>query len=199
MNNRHATERAQAVLETALVIPIMLALVFNFLGLMVLVQGQNQLHSALSLAAQSITVYPAGADKAICEAAGRAFWPTAYGKPTFLSNAATPSTSGCSWGSDKAPGAAFTIKNLRCRSNTSAPVTGTGVDYFNGQNYLDAANSGAPQVQPYPIQCSADQVWDFSNTVLGPFIVWQPTFKAVAQVQPPATRQCAGSEANQCS
>jgi hypothetical protein len=44
---------AQAVLETALVIPILLFLVCNFVALMVQVTVQEQLNSATALAAQS--------------------------------------------------------------------------------------------------------------------------------------------------
>src|SRR5438128_3274321 len=44
---------AQAVLETALVIPLMLLLVANFVGLMLQVTVQEQLDSATALAAES--------------------------------------------------------------------------------------------------------------------------------------------------
>jgi hypothetical protein len=44
---------AQAVLETALVIPILLFLVCNFIAVMVQVTVQEQLNSATALAAQS--------------------------------------------------------------------------------------------------------------------------------------------------
>ena len=46
-------DNAQAVLETALVIPILLFLVCNFIALMVEVTVQEQLNSATALAAQS--------------------------------------------------------------------------------------------------------------------------------------------------
>ena len=44
---------AQAVLETALVLPILLFLVCNFIGVMVQVTVQEQLNAATALAAQS--------------------------------------------------------------------------------------------------------------------------------------------------
>src|SRR5205807_4170906 len=44
---------AQAVLETALIIPLMLLLVCNFLAVMVQVAAQEQMDSAVSLAAQA--------------------------------------------------------------------------------------------------------------------------------------------------
>ena len=44
---------AQAVLETALVIPIMLLLVANFIALMLQVSVQQQMDSATALAAES--------------------------------------------------------------------------------------------------------------------------------------------------
>jgi Flp pilus assembly protein TadG len=44
---------AQAVLETALILPILLFLVCNFIGVMVQVTVQQQLNAATALAAQS--------------------------------------------------------------------------------------------------------------------------------------------------
>src|SRR5437016_783239 len=50
---RRRNSNAQAILETALVIPVMLLLVCNFIGLMVMVSAQEQLDSATALAAES--------------------------------------------------------------------------------------------------------------------------------------------------
>ena len=50
---RRRGNNAQAVLETALVIPILLFLVCNFIAVMVQVTVQEQLNSATALAAQS--------------------------------------------------------------------------------------------------------------------------------------------------
>ena len=50
---RRRGDNAQAVLETALVIPILLFLVCNFIAVMVQVTVQQQLNSATALAAQS--------------------------------------------------------------------------------------------------------------------------------------------------
>ena len=50
---RRGSDSAQAVLETALIIPIMLLLACNFIALMLQVSVQEQLDSATALAAQS--------------------------------------------------------------------------------------------------------------------------------------------------
>ena len=68
---RRRSDDAQAVLETALILPILLFLVCNFIGVMVQVTVQEQLNSATALAAQSRfqapenSVDPAGGDAAL--------------------------------------------------------------------------------------------------------------------------------------
>lgn len=54
MNRRRSRSsmNAQAVLETALVIPILLLLVCNFIALMVQVTVQQQMDAAVALAAE---------------------------------------------------------------------------------------------------------------------------------------------------
>ncbi|GAC1570648.1 MAG: hypothetical protein NVS3B18_03060 [Candidatus Dormibacteria bacterium] len=58
-------ERAQAVLETALVLPILLFLTCGFIGLMLQVQAQQELDSATKLAAEAAFQAPAPGGAAV--------------------------------------------------------------------------------------------------------------------------------------
>ncbi len=53
-------ERAQAVIETALVIPIMLILTFGFIGLMIEVKATSEYRLALNMAAEASLRAPRG-------------------------------------------------------------------------------------------------------------------------------------------
>ena len=92
---RRRGDDAQAVLETALVIPILLFLVCNFIALMVQVTVQQQLDAATALAAQSrfqapeSAVDPSGTQ--CCGAHGSAALVTA-GLPTGAATRPNPST-----------------------------------------------------------------------------------------------------------
>jgi hypothetical protein len=208
---------AQAVLETALVIPIMLLLVCNFVALMVQVSVQETLDSATSLAAESRfqapnNVFdPAGArccpDPRCCAQSGGTASLVTAGLPT-----------GCRFAAETFYGTIAREDGLLTWH--TGPLCLTGGDSGAGTNPLLVASpypssprdahvscvvgsvdaTGAthpgfldrtlnPPAGLYVVICDATATLDFSRTPLAWGVFWAPTLHAHAEALPPPFRQ----------
>ena len=200
---------AQAVLETALVIPILLFLVCNFVAVMVQVTVQEQLNSATALAAQSRFQAPENAiDPAHtrCCGAGAGALDTA-GLPT-----------GCRYAAETFYGTMTTYTGLLhwepatlCTSRgdsgsgvspPSSPVAYPGspanADVSCDIGSVNAAGTVVPGYRDRTLNppsglevvtCNATATVDFANTPLAWGVFWTPTLHAQAEALPPPFRQ----------
>lgn len=206
---RRRGTNAQAVLETALVIPILLFLVCNFIAVMVQVTVQEQLNSATALAAQSRFQAPENAiDPAgtrCCGALGTALatagLPTGcrYAAETFYGTMttytgllhwqrATLCTSGGDSGNAANPparpvGYAGSPSNAEVSCDIGSIKSGGTVI----PGYVDRALN--PPAGLDVVTCSASASLDFANTPLAWGVFWTPTLHAQAEALPPPFRQ----------
>ena len=206
---RRRGDNAQAVLETALVIPILLFLVCNFIAVMVQVTVQQQLNSATALAAQSRfqapenAVDPAGSR--CCAARGdsllTAGLPTGcrYAAETFYGTMTTytgllhwQTAALCTSGGDSGNGATPpTLPVAYAGSPTHAEVScDIGSIKAGGvvvPGYVDRTLN--PPSGLDVVTCSASASLDFANTPLAWGVFWTPTLHAQAEALPPPFRQ----------
>lgn len=195
--NRRRGQAAQAVLEMAFVMIIMMAIIFNFLGIMVEVKTQTELQTAVSLAAQASLAAKVHEANVSCIFAGRTFYSTIYASSTFANGwtpPGCPGVNGTSWtyGAVGPPGGTsqpFVLGAVAC---TGAPAAGS--NYYSGAGYPLAATAGVAN----PVRCSATLSFNFSNSPLAPMIAWTPTFTATGFATPPLNRQCAGNNPTIC-
>jgi hypothetical protein len=207
--SRRRGDDAQAVLETALVIPILLFLICNFVAVMVQVTVQEQLNAATALAAQSRFQAPEDAvDPTGTRCCG------AHGNTLVTSGLPT----GCRYAAESFYGTMTTYTGL-LHWQTAAMCT-SGGDSGNGGNQpvRPVAYAGSPSnadvscdigsVKPGGIvvpgyvdralnppsgldvvTCSASASLDFANTPLAWGVFWTPTLHARAEALPPPFRQ----------
>ncbi len=206
---RRRGNNAQAVLETALVIPILLFLVCNFIAVMVQVTVQEQLNSATALAAQSRFQAP---ENAIDPAGTRC-----CGAPgTALATAGLPT--GCRYAAETFYGTMTTYTGLlhwqRATLCTSGGDSGNAanppeqpVAYAGSPSNAEVScdigsiKSGGTVIPGYVdralnppaglrvVTCSASASLDFANTPLAWGVFWTPTLHAQAEALPPPFRQ----------
>ena len=213
---RAAGSSAQAVLETALVIPVVLLLVCNFLGVMVMVSTQERLDAAVALAAESRFQAPTnqfdppGAmccpDPRCCHSAADA---------TSLRTGAVPT--GCRYAAETFYGTMGRDRDLvwdlgaLCRtggdSGDATHPASNGTPYASSPSgarvscvigavdaagvthagFLDRALN--PPAGLDVITCDATARLDFGQTPLAWGVFWSPTLHAHAEVLPPPFRQ----------
>jgi hypothetical protein len=200
---------AQAVLETALVLPILLLLVCNFIGVMVQVTVQQQLNAATALAAQSRfqapnnAVDPAGtrccgADGSRLSTAGlptgcRYAAETFYGTMTTYTGmlvwqTATLCTSGGDSGdATHSPLASHAYPGSPGDADVSCDIGSTGAAGVIVPGYLDRTLQ--PPNGLTVVTCSATTRLDFSKTPLAWCVFWSPTVHAQSEALPPPFRQ----------
>lgn len=200
---------AQAVLETALVLPILLFLVCNFIGVMVQVTVQQQLNAATALAAQSRFQAPADAlDPAgtqCCGARGDVLetggLPTGcrYAAETFYGTMTTYTgmlewqtgslcTSGGDSGDASHPKVAATpYPDSPTGSEVSCDVGSTGAGGIVIPGFLDRVLD--PPSGLDVVICSATTKIDFARTPLAWGVFWSPTLHAQSEALPPPFRQ----------
>jgi hypothetical protein len=206
---RRRGTNAQAVLETALVIPILLFLVCNFIAVMVQVTVQEQLNSATALAAQSRFQAPENAiDPAGTRCCG------AHG--TALATAGLPT--GCRYAAETFYGTMTTYTGLLhwqqatlCTSGgdsgNAANPPAQPVAYAGSPSNAEVScdigsiKSGGTVIPGYVdrslnppagldvVTCSASASLDFANTPLAWGVFWTPTLHAQAEALPPPFRQ----------
>lgn len=207
--NRRRGDNAQAVLETALVIPILLFLVCNFIAVMVQVTVQEQLNAATALAAQSRFQAPENAvDPAGTRCCG------AHGVTLVTSGLPT----GCRYAAESFYGTMTTYAGLlhwrAVTLCTSGGDSGNGaqapvqpVAYPGSPSNADVScdigsiKAGGTVVPGYVdrklnppsglsvVTCSASASLDFANTPLAWGVFWTPILHAQAEALPPPFRQ----------
>jgi hypothetical protein len=208
---------AQAVLETALVIPLMLLLVANFIGVMLQVTVQQQLDSATALAAESrfqapqeafdapgtqccpdprccatasdATSLATGGIPTGCRYAAETFYGTMQGDAHLLVWQDGPL---CLTGGDSARaslpfGGALPYPSSPTRSHVSCVVGSTSATGVASPGYLDHALN--PPAGLDVVTCDATARLDFSTTPLAWGVFWSPTLHAHAEALPPPFRQ----------
>jgi hypothetical protein len=200
---------AQAVLETALVLPILLFLVCNFIGVMVQVTVQEQLNSATALAAQSRFQAPNNAvdpsGTRCCGASGAALatagLPTGcrYAAETFYGTMTTYTgllewqtgplcTSGGDSGNATRPPLPGTpYPGSPPHSEVSCDIGSVGPGGVVIPGFLDRTLD--PPAGLAVVICSATTKLDFSHTPLAWGVFWTPTVHAQAEALPPPFRQ----------
>jgi hypothetical protein len=213
---RRAGNSAQAVLETALIIPIMLLLVCNFIGVMLQVAVQQQLDSATALAAESRfqateeAFDPPGAqccpDPRCCSGGGgpalstagiptgcrfaaESFYGTMQGYAALLQWQAAPL---CLGGGDSGRatgelGGAVPYTGSPLRAHVSCVVGATSADGTNMLGYVD--HSLNPPRGLSAVMCESTATLDFSRTPLAWGVFWRPQLSAHAEALPPPFRQ----------
>ena len=208
---------AQAVLETALVIPIMLLLVCNFIAVMVLLSVQQQLDSATALAAASRFQAPNSAidglgvrccpDPRCCGVAGGATSLTTSGLPTGCRYAAETfygtmqradkllvwhTAPLCMSGGDSGNGgvaASSALPYPQSPRNADVSCVVGSVDALGvvHPGFLDRSLN--PPAGLFVVTCDASATLDFSRTPLAWGVFWAPTLHAHAEALPPPFRQ----------
>lgn len=213
---RRASTSAQAVLETALVIPIMLLLVCNFIGVMLQVAVQQQLDSATALAAESRfqateeAFDPPGSqccpDPRCCASGGgpglattgiptgcrfaaESFYGTMQGYAALLQWHSAPL---CLSGGDSgrtaiAFGGAVPYTGSPRQAPVSCVVGATNADGTNTPGYVD--HSLNPPRGLSVVMCESTVTLDFSRTPLAWGVFWRPQLSAHAEALPPPFRQ----------
>ena len=213
---RRRGDNAQAVLETALVIPIMLLLVCNFIAVMLQVSVQQELDSATALAAESrfqasqeafdaqgASCCPdprccAGATPGAlatggiptgCRFAAETFYGTMTGYASVLRWHTGPL---CLTGGDSSHAAqpfsgATPYPTSPLDADVSCVVGATRADGTRFPGYVDRALN--PPTGLSTVTCDATATLDFSRTPLAWGVFWSPTLHAHAEALPPPFRQ----------
>ena len=182
---------AQAVLETAIVIPVLLALVSVFLAVMVQVAAQQQMDAATKLAAESFFQSPRQA----VDAPGTTCCAGATSAP--LDTSGMPK--GCRFAAETFYGTvsfrAYLVFDAQrdaaahplCRRSGAALGAAQRSDVTCDVDAVDTtlAPPGGLQV----VRCSASARLDLSHTPLAWAVLWSPTIAASAEAVPPPFRQ----------
>ncbi|HEX6539918.1 MAG TPA: hypothetical protein VF155_12145 [Candidatus Dormibacteraeota bacterium] len=213
---RRAHSSAQAVLETALVIPILLLLVCNFIAVMLQVAVQQQMDSATALAAESrfqatqeafdaansrccpdprccahgsgAALLTAGIPTG-CRYAAESFYGSMRGYAPMLLWQTAPL---CLSGGDSARGGsalggATPYPGSPAQSEVSCVVGATSPAGIVFAGYVDRALN--PPRGLSVVMCQATATLDFSKTPLAWGVFWRPTLSAHAEALPPPFRQ----------
>jgi hypothetical protein len=214
---RRRSSDAQAVLETALVIPIMLLLVCNFIGLMLQVTVQEQLDSATALAAEARFQAPNTAFDAAgaqccpdprccgvasdgaslgtagiptgCRYAAETFYGTMQGYTRYMQwqNAPLCLTGGDSAKGIGVAGGAVPYTQSPLDAHVSCVIGAVGPGGVTYRGFLDRALN--PPAGLYVVTCEATATLDFSQTPLAWGVFWRPSLHAHAEALPPPFRQ----------
>ena len=205
------------MLETALVIPVMLLLVCNFIAVMLQVAVQQQMDSATALAAESRFQAPQGAfdsggatccpDPRCCATSAGAVQLVTAGIPTgcrFAAESFYGTMRGyagmlrwhtgplCLTGGDSGRaaqpfGGAVPYPQSPPLSDVSCVVSATSPAGFTFPGFVDRSLN--PPAGLSVVTCDATATLDFSKTPLAWGIFWSPTLHAHAEALPPPFRQ----------
>ncbi len=184
---------AQAIIETAIVIPVLLALVSVFLAVMVQVEVQQEMDAATKLAAESFFQAPrlaVDAQRTTCCA-------QQVGAPDSLDTSGLPK--GCRFAAETFYGT-MTFRRFLVfpaqRGNGAHPLcvrAGTPVGAVQNSfitcdvQFLDTTLNPPAGLQV--VRCTASATLDFSRTPLAWAIPWNPTVSATAEAIPPPFHQ----------
>lgn len=155
----------------ALVLPIILALVSGFIGIMYEIIQIERLDAAVGLAANAAIGQAPGDPTAICKAATEAFASTMFSGPVGPSASCSPPSLHDPYDS------AIIVNSFSC--------TSTGPGLGNGYLAITAPNASAP------VTCSGTVSIDYNNSPLGwALALYHPKFTASAVATPTGYRQC---------
>ena len=190
---RRRSTDAQAVIETAIVIPVLLALITVFLAVMVQVEAQQEMDGATKLAAESFFQAPRDA----VDAPGTVCCATQPGGPPALDTSGMPK--GCRFAAETFYGT-LTFRRFLVfaaqRDGGAHPLCTRGGAPLGAAmhalvtcetQYRDPALN--PPAGLVVVRCSATATLDFSRTPLAWAIPWAPTVAASAEAIPPPFRQ----------
>ena len=179
---RSPTDNAQAAMEMAFLLPILMAMVSIFIGLMLLVEAQAELQSATQLAAESALQSQGNgltATYTTQQPARQATWDTLRGSVQFTTRLWIAGIPGTPTGFPPAPDAFYDYY----------PNVNPGF-WCTGSYVLGIPGPEGPGVETGSVECSAQTSIDFGQTpvgwILGPF---HPTLFAKGQAAVPPTRQ----------
>ena len=184
---------AQAVIETAIVIPVLLALVSVFLAVMVQVAAQQQMDSATKLAAESFFQAPQGD----VDAPGTSCCGAPAGSRAALDTSGMPK--GCRFSAETFYGTMTFDRYLTfpadrggadhplCRRDGAAIGNARNADLTCDIGALDATLN--PPAGLRVVRCTATATLDLSRTPLAWAVPWKPTIAASAEAIPPPFRQ----------
>lgn len=190
---RRGSMDAQAVIETAIVIPILLALISAFLAVMVQVSAQQEMDAATKLAAESFFQAPRLATDSI----GTTCCPQSTGAADSLDTSGMPK--GCRFAAETFYGT-MTFRHYLvfptqhdvaahplCRRD-GAPIGNAQRSFITCD--VDALDTALNPPQGLRVvRCAAAATLDFSHTPLAWAVVWNPTVAATAEAIPPPFRQ----------
>jgi hypothetical protein len=184
---------AQAVIETAITIPLLLALISVFLALMVQVEVQQEMDAATKLAAESFFQAP----RLAVDAPGTTCCAQQAGGPDSLGTAGMPK--GCRFAAETFYGT-MTFRRFLVfpaqRDAAAHPLcVRAGVPLGAAQHSFITCDvqSHDPVLNPPSgldvVRCTASATLDYSRTPLAWAIPWSPTVAASAEAIPPPFRQ----------
>ncbi|MFN2569946.1 MAG: TadE/TadG family type IV pilus assembly protein [Candidatus Dormibacteria bacterium] len=175
--------QAQAVIETAIVLPLMLFLIAGFVALMLQVEAQQQLDSAVKLAAEATFQAPRGdADPTTALPVRCRFaWQTFEGSMSFHNG---PGDENFDHPDDRDPQHRVTpfltfVRRPLCLTSHSLPVWPQAA---NVQCDIDADNR-------HKSICDAAATLHFDRTPLAWAIFWSPSITSHAEAVAPPFRQ----------
>lgn len=171
-------QRAQAIVEMALVIPILFYITFAFIGCMIIVQTQQELQTALQLAAQSSFQADQGTYS------GGVLTDCLYAEESFNG---TMSYYGKYLVWQKHP--LCTICKARGASGLNAVSCGSSVPMADVTCDIEATPPGGAYPNEWSTTCRATATIDFAATPIGFAIFWNPTLTARSSAVPPPFRQ----------
>jgi hypothetical protein len=184
---------AQAIIETAIVIPVLLALVSVFLAIMVQVEAQQEMDAATKLAAESYFQAP----RLAVDANGTTCCAQATGSADSLDTSGLPK--GCRFAAETFygtmsfrrflvfPAQHDDLSHPLC-SRDGTPLGAARRSYIECDvNHLDTALD--PPTGLRVVRCTASATLDYSRTPLAWAIPWSPTIAATAEAIPPPFRQ----------
>ena len=182
----------QAIIETAIVIPILHALVSVFLGVMLQVEAQQEMDAATKLAAESFFEAP----RLAIDAAGTTCCPRTPGSVDSLDTSGM--LKGCRFAAETFYGTMTFRRFLVFPADRGAArplCVRSGTPFGPAQSsyitcdvsFLDTSLN--PPSGLSVVRCTASAVLDFSRTPLAWAVPWRPTISATAEAIPPPFRQ----------
>lgn len=186
MNRRtRRREDAQAVVETALVLPILLALVAFFVALMIQVQVEQEMQSATALAAESYFQSPRDAVDAdgtfCCGATGVALDTSGMPKGCRFAAETFDGTMSARQYLDFGNGQPLCTRDGLVLGHATTSMVSCEVDA------LDTALN--PPAGERVVRCTARATLELSRTPLAWAAFFNPTITATAEAVPPPFRQ----------
>jgi hypothetical protein len=184
---------AQAIIETTIVIPVLLALISVFLAVMVQVEVQQEMDAATKLAAESFFQAP----RLAVDAPGTTCCARQAGGPDSLDTAGIPK--GCRFAAETFYGT-MSFRRFLIFAAQREPVAhplceragtplGTARGSFITCDVQVVDTTLNPPAGLPVVRCTASATLDFSRTPLAWAVPWSPTVAATAEAIPPPFRQ----------